>query len=189
MLAPDPFTVYMLELKVSSFLPWKHSSFFQHREVLHVITEFLVLPTIHDVMRCSVKLREMLTADAFWQHFYIKLFPLQVFTPSDPCSSRASMYGVFIRYIYILIDIWYMCFTFIGKRSGPKCRQINHIWTVWVCTDIQNSPLVGDWMERQPPLNNLCIDGTKLTAVVFTERTSLQWTVLIRRDHHQVKRF
>lgn len=145
MLAPDPFTVYMLELKVSSFLPWKHSSFFQHREVLHVITEFLVLPTIHDVMRCSVKLREMLTADAFWQHFYIKLFPLQVFTPSDPCSSRASMYGVFIRYVYIYISI-YMIYVFhlYWEKIWAKCRQINHIWTVWVCTDIQNSPLVGD---------------------------------------------
>eukprot|EP00438_Fugacium_kawagutii_P034161 Skav226369 [mRNA] locus=scaffold290:106051:108917:+ [translate_table: standard] len=61
-------------------------------EVLHVITEFLILPTIHDVMRCSIKLREMLTADAFWQHFYIKLFPVQVrnqveeFDDIDGCS-------------------------------------------------------------------------------------------------------
>lgn len=65
-------------------------------EVLHVITEFLILPTIHDVMRCSVKLREMLTADAFWQHFYIKLFPPDVrnqveeFEDIDGCSVRSS---------------------------------------------------------------------------------------------------
>lgn len=61
-------------------------------EVLHMIAEFLILPTIHDLMRCSVKLREMLTSDAFWQHFYIKLFPLPVrnqveeFEDIDGCS-------------------------------------------------------------------------------------------------------
>lgn len=61
-------------------------------EVLHVITEFLILPTIHDVMRCSIKLREMLTSDAFWQHFYIKHVPPQVrrqveeFEDIDGCS-------------------------------------------------------------------------------------------------------
>ena len=61
-------------------------------EVLHVISEFLILPTIHDIMRCSEKLREMLRSDAFWQHFYIKHFPLQVrnqveeFEDIDGCS-------------------------------------------------------------------------------------------------------
>lgn len=103
--------------------------------------------------------------------------------PEHPC-----MECLYDMYIYISIYMIYV-FHLYWEKIWAKCRQINHIWTVWVCTDIQNSPLVGDWMERQPPLNNLCIDGTKLTAVVFTERTSLQWTVLIRRDHHQVKRF
>ena len=47
-------------------------------EVLHTISEFLVLPTIHDTMRSCKQLRATLRADSFWQHFYIKLFPVAV---------------------------------------------------------------------------------------------------------------
>ena len=47
-------------------------------EVLHVISEFLVLPTIHDIMRSCTQLRTTLRADSFWQHFYVKLFPASV---------------------------------------------------------------------------------------------------------------
>ena len=47
-------------------------------EVLHVISEFLVLPTIHDIMRSCRQLRTTLRADSFWQHFYVKVFPAAV---------------------------------------------------------------------------------------------------------------
>jgi len=47
-------------------------------EVLHVLSEFLSLPTIHDIMRSCKQLRATLRADSFWQHFYVKLFPLVV---------------------------------------------------------------------------------------------------------------
>ncbi|CAJ1328049.1 unnamed protein product, partial [Effrenium voratum] len=84
-------------------------------EVLHLIAESLVLPTIHELMRCSGKLREILTADNFWQHFYIKLFPQQVreqveeFPDIDGCTVLDKVAIASLRFCNV-------CYT---RRANP----------------------------------------------------------------------